>query len=367
MIRGAAGRRVLQVVLLVGGLFVLGLLCGERASAAEGTATSPLASITSEVQEIGGSAASVENAPDGAPGTSRDTSPDPAPRPTAAVSDTVTDAAGPAGRAVPPVGVHVVEPVTRHVVEPAAEQVVRPVTHGLVRPVSEQVVRPVTDDVVQPVTEDLVQPVTEGLVRPVTEGLVQPVAEGVVRPIGDVVESVTEGLVGVPSQFPPVAELPSLPGVPGLPELPGLPVWPALPGETLPADVTPQLPGGAESERPGAIVDGDRERAAGPEPVVHGPHVGAVGDAVAVPVAHRAADAGDARVARTPVQQGPDGLPTGALGGHSAVDNGGPRHAEPHAVTSLHQAPLSLVPGATAADAAHGTRDRHRDIPEFPG
>ncbi|MEV8089330.1 hypothetical protein [Streptomyces nigra] len=34
--RAAAGRRALQLVLLVGGLFALALLCGERASAAEG-------------------------------------------------------------------------------------------------------------------------------------------------------------------------------------------------------------------------------------------------------------------------------------------------------------------------------------------
>ncbi|WP_158681097.1 hypothetical protein [Streptomyces viridochromogenes] len=36
MLRTAAGRRALQVVLLVGGVLVIGLLCGERASAAEG-------------------------------------------------------------------------------------------------------------------------------------------------------------------------------------------------------------------------------------------------------------------------------------------------------------------------------------------
>lgn len=36
MMRTAAGRRALQVVLLVGGLFALGLLCGEQAHAADG-------------------------------------------------------------------------------------------------------------------------------------------------------------------------------------------------------------------------------------------------------------------------------------------------------------------------------------------
>ncbi|MGW2821615.1 hypothetical protein ACWC24_11500 [Streptomyces sp. NPDC001443] len=37
VVRTAAGRRALQSVLLAGGLFALGLLCGERAHAPEGT------------------------------------------------------------------------------------------------------------------------------------------------------------------------------------------------------------------------------------------------------------------------------------------------------------------------------------------
>ena len=36
VMRTAAGRRALQVALLVGGLFVLGFLCGEQAQAADG-------------------------------------------------------------------------------------------------------------------------------------------------------------------------------------------------------------------------------------------------------------------------------------------------------------------------------------------
>ncbi|NUR66031.1 MAG: hypothetical protein HOQ47_09735 [Streptomyces sp.] len=49
VLRTAVGRRALQVVVLVGGLFALGFLCGERASAAEGlpTATSVVTSVTS--------------------------------------------------------------------------------------------------------------------------------------------------------------------------------------------------------------------------------------------------------------------------------------------------------------------------------
>lgn len=49
VMRTTAGRRALQVVLLVGGLFALGFLCGEQAHAAEGA---PLASAASSSSEV---------------------------------------------------------------------------------------------------------------------------------------------------------------------------------------------------------------------------------------------------------------------------------------------------------------------------
>ncbi|MGI5195391.1 hypothetical protein ACQEVY_17375 [Streptomyces sp. CA-288835] len=60
MTRTAAGRRALQVGLLVGGLFVLGLLCGERADAADGadtvtssvTATGVVRSVTDSAERV---------------------------------------------------------------------------------------------------------------------------------------------------------------------------------------------------------------------------------------------------------------------------------------------------------------------------
>ncbi|MGW0840332.1 hypothetical protein ACWD26_09230 [Streptomyces sp. NPDC002787] len=225
------------------------------------------------------------------------------------------------------------------------------------------------------VGEQVVRPVID-VVRPVTDPASRPVTEHVVVPVGDLVESVTEGLAEAPTQFPPVSGMPSLPGEPGLPhvpELPGPPEWSTLPVGIPPIDAAPQEPGRAEAETPGSTVDGDGEnggeRAAGPRSGGYGPHA-AYGVVVAVsdPQApHRDAAAGDSPAVRVPAQQSPDGLPTSTLGRHSAVDNSGPRHAEPHAVASLDRAPLSLVPGATAADVADGTRDRHRDIPEFPG
>ncbi|WP_326578435.1 hypothetical protein OG889_16550 [Streptomyces sp. NBC_00481] len=344
VVRGAAGRRLVQVALLVGGLFVLGVLCGERASAAEGTPTSSLL-------------------------------------PTA-----VTAITGTAGHALPPVGAHVVAPVARDVVEPVTgravrsttERVARPVTERAVRPVTEQVARPVTEDVMQPVVEPVLRPVTEHVARPVTEHVVQlaaeqvlrPVVEDVVRPVTDsVVLPVAEGLAGATSQLPPVSGVPSLPGIPGLPG------WTTLPVETPPVDATPLEPGRAGAERPGSTVDGDGGRNGEPASrsasVAYGPNAVAggapAGGAVAVTAPHRHVGVGGSAVVRVPAQQNPGGLPTGSLGRHSAVDNGGPRHAESYAVASPDPAPASLVPGAPATDAADGTRDRHRDIPEFPG
>lgn len=366
MVRGTAGRCLVRVVLLVGGLFVLGVLCGARASAAGGVPTSPPlpAAVTAAVTEV-------------------------------------PEVTGTAGHAPPPtdepaVARHMAQPVTERVVRPVTDRIARPVTEDVVRRVAEGVVQPMADPVPQPVTEgavqpsaglvvrpgakDVVRPVTDpvSLSRPVAEDVLQPLAEPVLRPVieqvgvpvGDLVESVTEGLAGVQSQLPPVTGVPSLPGMPGLPELPGLPAWTTLPVESLPVVVTPQEPGRAGAERPGSAVDGDSgsggERASGPASVVYGPDA-AVGGAVAVSAPRRDAGAGDAPVVRVPAQHSPDGLPTSALRRHSTVDNGGPRHAEPQAAAPLDRAPLSLVPGVPAADAANATRDRHRDIPEFPG
>ncbi|MER6155019.1 hypothetical protein ABT147_05665 [Streptomyces sp. NPDC001868] len=332
VVRGAAGRRPVRIALLVGGLFVLGVLCGQRASAADRVPASPPLPV--------------------------------------AVTAAVTEVTGAVGDVVPSAGKHAVEPVTRRVVE-------RPVTEHVVRPVAEHVVRPVVEDLVEPVadpvSEHVVAPVVEDVVRPVTDPVLAPVVEGVVVPVGDLVESVSEGLAGMPSQLPPVSGLPSLPGLPEVPELPG---WTTLPVETGPVEVppvnvTPQAPGRAGAESPGSDVDGDSgsdgERAAGRTAVAYGPNAMAGGAVVAVTAPHRDAAAGHTPAVRTPARQNPDGLPTGTLRRHSAVDNGGPRHAEPYAVTSPDPAPLSLVPGAPAADAADGTRDRHRDIPESPG
>lgn len=268
--RGAAGRRVLQVVLLVGGLFALGFLYGEQAHAADGTA--PEAVTVAATMSPG----SVRSAIHAAPARSSATG-------------------------------------------------------------SATVVRPVT--------------------------------EQVVRPVGDLVETVTDGPAGGPSQFPPLPDMPSLPGLPEVPPLPGLPEVPPLPGlpgipaGVLPIGAAPQQPGGAAPKQPGAAErgHGSEARSAAPAGVAYGPRAHgteSAGSGVRLPQGKDSA--------RTPAHRAP-GHPVGELGRHSAVDNGGSRHGEPHAVTLDHRAPLGLVPGVTAAVATDGTRDRHQDIPESPG
>lgn len=348
MLRGAAGCRLVRVALLVGGLFVLGVVCGERASAADGAPTSPSPSLlTAATQDVVRPVAERRV------------------RPVAEVAAPV------AGTTVKPVAKHVARPVTEHMVRPA----VRPRAEHAARPVAERIVRPASERATEGVTGGVLEPVVGDVLRPVTESVVRPVTEGVVVPVGDLVESVTGGLGGVTSQLPPVT-LPSLPGVPGLPELPpppGLPEWNPLPVESLPVGGVPQESGPREPENPGPASDGgaghDAEGATGPASVTYGPKA-VVGGTAAVPAPHRTAgdlDAEGSPGVRVPTQPDPDGVPTGSLGRHSALDNGGPRHAEPHAVAAPDPAPLSLVPGALATDTPGGTRDRHRDIPESPG
>ncbi|QUW80093.1 hypothetical protein SMIR_13975 [Streptomyces mirabilis] len=281
--RTAAGRRALQLALLVAGLFALGLLCGERAHAADGT--------------------------DGLV-------------PTVPASSSV------------------------RVVKPAAPL---PVAHS-----AAQAVTHVTDTVAQ----------VGGTVTRVTDTVrhvVRPAADSVVRPVGDLVETVTGELgQAPPKSLPPLPSLPSRSSLPSLPELPGPPALQGAGGQVPSAGSGPHQSGaGAVTSSSHAVV---RHADPGPVgPAYHGPtRLGTDTDGVAVSGEHRG-------VAPGPDRQAPPGDPTGALGGQSAVDNGTPRHGDPQAVTPSHRAPLRLVPGVPAAVTAAGIRDRHRDIPVFPG
>ncbi|WP_329597575.1 hypothetical protein OIE43_16345 [Streptomyces pseudovenezuelae] len=348
VLRAVVGRRALQVGLLVGGLFVLGFLCGEQAQAADGIGALPGGTVGRLVN----SPAEPTAAPTGAaaltaaataPGTDRDRD---------KAADTATDTATATGSAPRPV-----------VPGPGPEP--RPGTvpqQGHVVP--------------EPGSDVLTHPVGDKVLRPVTEDVLGAVVSGVVQPVGDLVETVTTGLteaVGIPTRptlpewptLPSLPETPSWPTLPTLPTVPGVPTVPGLPGtsgQTLPTPVTsPSHP--QQGDHAARKAAGDEGRAdAG---AWFGPRFAGHRTDTETVARHSAQSAG--ATSHAPAHQAPTDSTGGALGGKSAVDNGSSRHGDAHAVTLDHRAPLRLVPGAAARVDAAGTRDRHRDIPVFPG
>ncbi|MGW4992090.1 hypothetical protein ACWEQ3_31285 [Streptomyces mirabilis] len=193
MTRSVAGRRALRLALLVAGLFALGLLCGERAHAADGlVSTAPTVPTSSSVRLV-------------KPG---------APLPVAhSVAHTVT---------------RVTDTVTR-------ADVTDTVAHA-----------DVTDTVAQ--VGDTVTRVTDTV-----RHVVRPAADSVVRPVGDLVETVTGELGQAPPKTLP--SLPSLPSPPSLPELPGPPSPPGAGGQVPSAGSGPQHSGaGAVPSSSRAVV-----------------------------------------------------------------------------------------------------------------
>lgn len=365
MMRTAAGRRALHVVLLAGGLFVLGLLFGQRAQAAEGLpAAVPAAGTT------------VAASGPAAPGSGPSSLPVAVPVPGSAAQ-----AAQAAGQVVGAVADRVVRPVGQEAAKPAG---------GLVDTVG-QAVGAVAEGLG---AQHLELPPLESL------PLVPPLPDG------------TSGLPGLPGTgLPglPGAGLPG-PGVPGDPGIPGLPDDPAVPGPpeaTVPpeAPVPPKVPVPVLPDAsvlpdhllpghllPAPIASAPPQDGLGAEPSV--PHASAPAADRRAPSATTATTAvmatpavtalvpahgtqcrqiprddalpGGGHRAATPGGSAPAGDPDSALGNRSAADHGTPRHGDAHAVTVHHQVPLRLQPGAVARAAAAGTRDRHRDIPLFP-
>ncbi|MFF4904394.1 hypothetical protein ACFY2T_06000 [Streptomyces sp. NPDC001260] len=397
VMRTAAGRRALRVMVLVGGLFALGFFCGEQAHAADetpGTSSSapgqvaqvaPMASASS----TNGVEASLRNAvgrlvsapatlvdaltaspgriePDapgkprphapaghGRPGDSSRPKPSgstqrsPKPKPTspAGTRPAEADPAGsatPAGAGIPagsatPVGANTPagsEATPTHNTTPSTTP-----THSTAQGV------PVLGSVV--------------------EGVVRTVDEAVLRPVGDLVVTVTGGLAEVTAPIPGLPQLPSLPSLPSVPELPGtpslpgLPGLPSVPGQTLPEPVTqPDGPGHSTASAEGST--GKRARAA-----ASGPRLDVVGGTAHAPARGEARRAAGG-AGHVQVPQAPGGDPTGVLSNRSAVDSGTPRHGDAQAVALNQRAPLRLPFGAAARANGDATRDRHRDIPVSP-
>ncbi|MFF5494907.1 hypothetical protein [Streptomyces aquilus] len=322
VLRTAAGRRALQVVVLVGGLLALGFLCGERASAAEGVPT-----VTShEVASV-----------------------------------------APVAPVAPVASVTSVVPVdgVRSSTRDAVERLVTPQSEADADPVAPA---PAPEaHATAPLLPDPTDTVVDG--------------GRALQPVGDLVETVTEQLAEAQAQaqLPVLPSLPSLPDAPGLPtwpEAPGLPVVPVLPGQILPAPVTvtpqPGSPAGGSTGGHGSdSSDGTHSAHNSRQTRVnrggdgYGPSYGDASATTATAAKadrHRAAKPGGYLPAHPAPAGDQDGVPAHRAG----VDNGSPRHGDAQAVSLNDRAPLRLVPGGVVRTDADGTRDRHRDIPVSP-
>ncbi|MET8448445.1 hypothetical protein [Streptomyces sp. NPDC005209] len=327
VLRTAAGRRALHLALLVGGLFALGVLAGEQAQAAEGTP-----SVTSAL-----SGPSAGNAVRGV------------------VDGVVTAPVEHADHAAPVERADHAAPVERadHAAPVERADHAAPVEHA---------------DHAAPVERaDHAEHAEHRVVTPVTRHVVRTVTHRVVRPAGHLVGTVAQDIDQAETRLPSLPASPALP-VPALPDVPGLS---DLPGRLLPAPVT-AAPG---TEWPGAPrasatkgTPGAKARTARPATTTgtYGPDLTRTALAPAPrPAAHTDAR-GAAHFADAPTYPAPTGDLDGAPG-KAAVDGGGSRHGDVYAVTLNCRAPLRLVPGVAACVDAAGTRDRHRDIPVFPG
>ncbi|MFI8201835.1 hypothetical protein [Streptomyces sp. NPDC085937] len=395
MVRAAARRRAVRLALVAGAVFLLGLLCGERAAAADGppqqrfpSGAGPVRVDTEGVRSLvdaltapgtdvaaptrsraegavrgaarergvrfgAGSGSRAMEAPVVPTAGERMASParEQVARP--AVKPAVRPATKPAVRPAAeqltsPTTQRLAPPVTGRLLRPAADHVVRAVVDQVVRPAADQVVRPVGQRVVGPVVDQVARPVGQRIVRSVAEPVLRPVAGQVLRPVGQLVRGVTEKL-GAGTVTVPVPHLPGLP-VRLLPaaDAVGRPQAPTARATVAPipdgrAQLTPATHGPAAA--PVATPPGTR-----PTPRPDGQHT--------APVAR----ASSPQVFRTPA----GGAPDGALGSGSAVDRGTARHGDTGAVPAHHRPTPRLVPGATVRADAPGTRDHTRDVPVPP-
>ncbi|GAA3032509.1 hypothetical protein [Streptomyces glomeratus] len=398
VMRTAAGRRALHLALLVGGLFALGFLCEGQAHAVEGTPvastapTAPAAAgtppdvvrpVEKAVRHVEGTVSSeARQAVQGSPRqaahpSAAGTRPAGGTRPasnrrslsdtrflsdTGSVSDTrfLSDT----GSVSDTGSLSTIRQMARSRAEGLLQS-----GEGFLRTVSEES----ADELSRRPPIPPIPPISSTpSIRPLRP--LRPL--GPLRPIRPLppIRSIPS-ILPVPS-LPPVLSVPSSPsvpstppvssspGFPGLPDLPGFPGAPGPPGvqtppaRTLPMPSVQERPvGGARRHRPG-----EQRQDWGQGPRITG------ADAASGRYARRALRL--PRPVHAPLPQSPDGAPNGVFGvfdAHSAGDDRASRHGDGHAVAPHHRAPLRLLPGATAVVTADGTRDRHRNIPKFPG
>ncbi|WP_338782624.1 hypothetical protein [Streptomyces sp. DG1A-41] len=355
MLRTAAGRRALQVALLVGGVLVIGLLCGERAYAADGA--------------------------DGRVDS-------PGPRPVSGVGSAriagVSEAVGAVGERGVRVAGHTGEAVSKGLGAARAKEpsssASTPTTLSklpvLSAPPSASKSPVLPDLPVLSAPPMAPKPPT----LPDLPALPKPPVLPDLPDLPDFPD--LPDLPGLPAPSGPSNLLPApaagavtLPGGPGLPAVPGGPSYPELLSHPRPAPVTAGSQPGRAAPSPAGVPASVVGRtgaaefvAAGADTVVCGAEYRAVGRAEHAGHTGLADHAGpSAHVGRAPGGHGPADRPDGRLGNRSTADNSTSRHGDPHAVTLSLRAPLRLLPGVAARSCAAGSRDSHRDIPVFPG
>ncbi|MFF7235990.1 hypothetical protein [Streptomyces collinus] len=317
VLRTAAGRRTLQLVLVVGGLFVLSFLCGEQAHAAEGAPTAVTGQVISPVRDVARTASGALE------------------RTQAEVS------ALPPPPAVPPAHLPTLPPApTVHL--PAVPQL----------PATQLPPLPHLPAVQLPALPHL--PALPGTRLPALPRLPAP--------------------PGTPEPAPgsPSPSLPQDPGGSGPSARSERPARPAADAPAASASRSARNGGTAAAAGPAHRVRGEARAAASgarPSATAYGPHAAGAAHVSAAPAraAARPAAAPLALFAGTPAPPRPTGDPDGVLG-KQVADAPAPRHGDGRAVAPDARAPLRLVPAGTVVRAdAPRTRERHRDVLVAPG
>ncbi|MFH9062058.1 hypothetical protein ACH4GM_12690 [Streptomyces coeruleorubidus] len=403
VLRTAAGWCALRVVLLVGGMLVIGLLCGERAYAADGVRalTDGTAGWVSGEQSPPARPDAHVLAGRGRPDAH---APNPRQRPTAHAPAGRIDSRGPRSVSgvggVPPAGADartVGERVVR-VAGDTGEAV--PEGLGETRAKEPSLSLPLPK---LPVLSELPAPsdppaVPKPSMPPTLPDLLPAPSDPPAAP--KLPKQPKPPTLPDLSNLPALPELPDLPNLPGpsdllppppapptgevtLPEAPGLPghpSYPALPGHPAPVPATSDPQSGRTAppaaDLPASVgrTGGAEFAAAGSDTVVRGAehhaagwtgHAGHTRPADRTRPSHHA---GPSLLAgHGPGGHAPAGRPDDTFGNRTAADNGPSRHGDLHAVTLSNRAPLRLLPGVAARSRAAESRDSQRDIPVFPG
>ncbi|MFG3205986.1 hypothetical protein [Streptomyces sp. NPDC048192] len=345
LLRTAAGRRALQLVLLVGGLFTLGFVCGEQAHAADGNPLPALVTSTAGRPGPGG-----YTDPARAAQAVRAADPQPAfhgagPQQAfhGAGEEQTVQGTG-AAQAVQTVHGAGAAQVVHAVPAVPSVRAVRTVGGRLAGPV----VRGVDGRAAIPV--QVVGSVGDS-VRDVLTVVSRPVLETAGRAVSGRSPSTAP-----PLPLPDLAPVTDVP-VQMVPEPASVP-----PGKQWDAGAVAAAPTEERERHAGAV---GRAVVGAPVPaVVYGPDAEVRRSVAYAGAWHAAAVAVTA--AGVPERPVPTGDPDGVLG-KQAADGSASRHGDAHAVALGDRASVRLAPGATAGVDAPRTRERHRDIPVFPG